>query len=522
MHRLSELVRLHRQGVGAREAARLLGMSPNTERRYREALKKRGLLDGKLDELPELETLKGAVAAALSQVAPPQQQSSIEPFVETIARMRGAGLGPQAIHDRLRLEDDQFRGSISSVKRLCARLRRQQGPRAEDVAIPVVTAPGEVAQVDFGYAGKLWDPDTGRARKAWVFVMVLGHSRHRFDKVVFDQKQETWCRLHEEAFRHFGGVVSTVVPDNLKSAVIRAAFATSDRQAELNRSYRELARHYGFRVDPTPPRAPRKKGKVESGVRYVKQSALVGRSGEPIDEVNRALREWDVDVAGMRVHGTTAKRPLEVFRGEEKRALSALPAERYEPVFWKQATVHRDSHVVFERHLYSVPWQLIGKKVWVRATRPSVVIYFDDERVATHRRSDSGLRSTVEEHLPEGRRDLRHRSQEYWEARGARVGANTGEYAKAVFASDDVLYQLRAVQSIVTLLEKYPKERAEAASKRALLYGITSYQGVKNILRHALDREPLPTSTSSVRWADAPTFARDPSDFVQGGSDEHH
>jgi hypothetical protein len=122
--------------------------------------------------------------------------------------------------------------------------------------------------------------------------------------------------------------------------VIRAAFAVDDRNAELNRSYRELARHYGFRVDPTPPRSPKKKGKVENGVRYVKNNALRGREGQPLNEVNAALGTWCTEVAGQRVHGSTHRKPLEVFLLEEKSALLPLPEKKYERVIWKQATVH--------------------------------------------------------------------------------------------------------------------------------------------------------------------------------------
>ena len=522
MHRLTELVRLHRQGMGAREVARLLGMSPNTERKYREALESAGLFQGSPEALPELEELKRLVGVKLPPLLPVQQRSTVEGWREKVKTMRSTGLGPRAIYDRLRLEDPSFGGSLSAVKRLSVRLSAEQGPRPEDVAIPVDTAAGDVAQVDFGYAGKLWDEATGRLRKAWVFVMVLGYSRHRFDKVVFDQKQETWCELHEEAFRAFGGVPQTLVPDNLKSAVVRTGFAVSDRSAELNRTYRELARYYGFRVDPTPPRAPNKKGKVENGVRYVKENALKGRQDQSVDEVNAALMQWDVEVAGMRTHGTTGRRPLEVFRQEEKGKLLPLPDKPYLRVVWKQATVHKDSHIEYKQRLYSVPWQYIGQSIWVKATKETIAIYADDERVATHRRSGAGLRTTVEDHLPEGRRDLRHRSASYWLERSARIGPKTESYIRGVFESDDVLYQIRAVQSIVTHLEGFPPERAEAACQRAAHYGITTYQGIKNILARALDREPLPPMTVQTAWADRPRFARSAGDFMQEGHHEHH
>jgi hypothetical protein len=163
---------------------------------------------------------------------------------------------------------------------------------------------------------------------------------------------------------------------------------------------------------------------------------------------------------------------------------------------WKEARVHQDSHVVFERRLYSVPWRLIGQRVWVRASAGSVTVFHDDARVATHDRRGPGHRSTNDAHLPEHRADLRHRSRAYWEERGDRIGPETGRLVREVFDSDDVLSMLRTVQAIVGHLERHPRERAEGASRRASHFGIRSYQGVKNILVRALDLEPLPAGAA--------------------------
>jgi transposase len=516
MHRLRELVRLHRLDTGAREVARLLGLSPNTERRYREALQQAGLLQGPVDAVPTLEDLRAAVFKHAPPAVPEQQKSSLERYRERVVALEAKGLGPTAIYDRLRSEDAEFRGSIGAVKRLVTRIQRERGPRQEDVAIPVITEAGELAQVDFGYTGHLWDPDTGRVRKAWVFVMVLAHSRHQFARVVFDQRTETWISLHQQAFQAFGGVPRTLVPDNLKAAVIHAAFGVSDPTCALNRSYRELAQHYGFKVDPTPPAAPKKKGKVESAVKYVKNNALRGRHGESIADINRYLERWVVEIAGTRCHGTTGKKPLEVFEAEERATLLALPARAYEPVTWKKATVHQDSHVVFGGRMYSVPWRLLGREVWLRATPTSVVIYCDDERAATHRRAGKGTWSTDEAHLPAERAALRHRGSTYWQGRAERLGADVGQVVRELFESDNVLSQLRQVQAIVTHLEKFPVERAQAACRRASFYGNVSYRAIKNILAKALDRDPLPTpSTQQTVWPDAPRFARAPTTWAE-------
>ena len=509
MHRLQELVRLHRLGTGAREVARLLKMSPNTERTYRQALVAAGMLEGEAEELPSLEQLKEAVLREHPPAKPPRQEtSSIEAWAERIRGLMADGLGARAIYDRLRMEDESFTGSVWAVKRKCRALRKAEGIRAEQVAIPVEASPGEVVQVDFGQIGKLLCPEKHVLRRAWVFVMVLGYSRHMYAEVVFDQKTETWLDLHRRAFEWFGGVPETVVPDNLKAAVIRTAFGT-DGDTALNRSYRELARHYGFKVDPTPPYAPKKKGKVESAVKYVKNNVLAGRDGEDIKDVNQKLKRWLTEVAGERVHGTTGWQPLSAFKEREMDAMRPMPSKPYEQRFWKQATVHKDTHVSFQGRLYSVPWRWVGKRVWLEATASSIMVYGDDVRIATHARFGKGKRSTNPDHLPRYRGDLRHRSRSFWEKRAEAIGPETLQLVKAVFESDEVLSQLRKVQAIVTHLEGFPISRAEAASRRAVFYGTHSYGGVKSILAKALDFEPLPlVLTASTENPTSYQFAR--------------
>lgn len=508
MHRLQELVRLHRMGVGDREVARMLGMGPNTERTYRQALARAMLLDGEPEQIPELEVLKAAVETHVPPKRPPQQTSSVLEWRPEIERLLDKGLRPKAIFDRLRLEQPDFGGSYAAVKRLTWTIARERGVQPDEVAIPVETDAGDVAQVDFGYAGHLWDPDAKMLRRAWVFVMVLGYSRHLFAQIVFDQRTETWIRLHIEAFRFLGGVPRTIVPDNLRAAVVRAAFAVDD-DSELNRSYRELARHYGFQIDPTPPRAPKKKGKVESSVKYVKHNALAGREGEDVMQVRAILARWIVEVAGVRVHGTTGKKPIEVFEAEERGRLLPLPTRPYELVVWKRCTVHGDSHVEFDGRLYSVPWKLVRQSVWARASHASVVVYHDDEVVARHERRGASWRSTRDEHLPEERAALRHRRRDFWEERAAALGTDVGAFVRSMFDADDVLSQLRKVQAVVTHLEKFPPERAQAACRRATFFGATSYQAVRDILRRGLDLEPLPASSAQAPTTWSPRFARD-------------
>lgn len=502
--RLRELVRLRRGGASAREVVRILHMGPNTERRYRAVLAGAGLLVGPPDDLPALAEIAAAVRVALP--AAPVQPAPIDPWRSCIEELLDKGLTARATFDRLRIASDgslgPFRGSYSAVKRVYRRIKRERGVQKEDVVVPLPTQPGLEAQVDFGYAGRFYDPATGVMRRAWVFAFILCHSRMAFVKLVFDQKVETWLALHEQAFRALG-VPTVVVPDNTRRAVLRAAFGI-DSPTELERSYRELAERLGFRIDPAPPGEPRKRGKVEATVKYVLASGLKGLEGMPLDEADAALQRWNREVASKRVHGSTGLRPIDVFEAEERAALRPLPSAPVEQAVWKRARVHPDCHVTCRGRLFSVPWQLVHDTVWVRACARTVEVFHRDRRAAVH--EDRGLRrTTLEEHLPEDRRDLRHRAQAFWEVRAARIGPETFALVREVFRKDAVLSQLRQVQAIVRHLERHPQERAEAASRLVRRRGDCSYQAVKHVITAALDAGAWggPTTTGPTPVSEA-------------------
>ena len=489
-------------------------MARKTERRYRRQIALAGLLDGPADDLPSMEALRAAVVKTAS--TPPQETSSVVAWLPLIQAKLDLGCGPTAIHQVLREEHPSFDGSLSAVKRLCKRLRAAEGPKAQDVAIPVHTAPGQQAQVDFGYVGRLRDPETDKRRKAWVFVMVLSHSRMMFAKVVFRQDVTTWLQLHREAFAFFGGVPRVVVPDNLKAAVIRAAFAASE-MGTLHRSYRELAQHYGFAIDPTPAYAPQKKGKVESAVKFTKSAFFKPRADslDRIDDVNRRLEAWVRTTANTRVHGTTGQVPAEVFAQVERPALEPLPGTPFVPVLWHRTKVGSNSHVVYGKRFYSVPWQHLGKEAWLRIRGDSVTIFVEDARVADHLRGGPTPWSTQEAHLPEGRRDWAKRDPAHWFARADALGDDVGRFVRAVMESEEVHYPLRRVQRIVPLLEGLPRDEAQAVARRAARFGCYRPDGLRRIVREGLAKEP-PTESYVAPWASSPRFARQADEFLTG------
>jgi hypothetical protein len=160
---------------------------------------------------------------------------------------------------------------------------------------------------------------------------------------------------------------------------------------------------------------------------------------------------------------------------------------------------------------YSAPWPLLHQEVWVRCSRHSIAIYSQDVHQVTHARVKRGQRSTVEEHLPEHRRDLRERSREHWVDRARSMATEVEHLVELIFAEDDVLTQLRRVQAIVTHLESFPPERARAAARRALHFGCSDYRGIKSILKQGLDLEPLPAERQRA-WSKGARFARTPTD----------
>jgi transposase len=247
---IHEIVRLLRDGAGDREIVRLVGLNRRTVVRYRHWAAEQGLLAG---PLPGIRELEARLAATLPAVVPPQQTSTLAAYRDEILAYRARGLEVAAIRTRLE-EAHRQPISYSALWRL---VRRLEPPGLAEAFVRVEVPPGSEAQVDFGYAGRHLDPASGLPRKAWVFVLVLSWSRHLYAELVFDQRVETWLLGHRHAFEAFGGVPERVVLDTLKAAILRA----SATDPLVQRAYRECAAHYGFRIDPNPPRSPHLKGK---------------------------------------------------------------------------------------------------------------------------------------------------------------------------------------------------------------------------------------------------------------------
>ena len=359
-------------------------------------------------------------------------------------------------------------------------MRRLEPPTPEAV-VRVEAKPGSEAQVDFGYADLTLDPATGAARKTWVFVMVLAWSRHLYAELVFDQRVATWLLCHRHAFEAFGGIPARIVPDNLKAAVARASFTEPVAQ----RAYRECAEHYGFLIDPNPPRSPHLKGKVEQGgVHYVARNFLAGRSPQPFDALNAALGRWCVETAGRRVHGTTRQVPLARFDAVERATLRPRPPTPYDPAEWKRVRVYRDCYLTFDGAYYSVPYRLVGQEVWARGGARTVEVYAGDHQlVATHSRAAGpGERQTQLDHLPPEKVPNLTISRETCRRHARGIGPATTRLVEGLLAHrpED---RLRTAGRLLRLAQRTSPERLERACARACAFGAEDYATVKRIPR---------------------------------------
>ena len=286
-----EIVRQIRAGESDRAIAKALSVSRRTVKKYRQWADKAGLLAG---DLPPADKVHALLQSTIPDTGASAATSSISSFQEKIRNWREQGLEVQVILQRLQ-EQHNYDGSYSTVWRFVRRLE----PATPDVTVRVETKPGEEAQVDFGYAGLIRDPQSGQMRKAWVFVMTLSWSRHQYVELVFDQSVETWLKLHINGFAYFSGVPQRIVLDNLKAGIVRA----SVEDPVVQRSYRDLAEHYNFLVAPNRPRTPQHKGKVESGVHYVARNFLAGQTFADLTEANVKALSWVEKTAGQRIHG---------------------------------------------------------------------------------------------------------------------------------------------------------------------------------------------------------------------------
>jgi transposase len=354
---------------------------------------------------------------------------------------------------------------------------------------------GDKMFVDYaGMKARIIDDATGEIIEVELFVAVLGASNYTYAEASRTQGVPDFVASVTRALTFFGGVPRAIVPDQLKSAVVKAC----RYDPGVQRTTAELARYYDTTILPARPKSPRDKAKVEVGVQVAERWLLARIRNErfsSLGALNARLAELVADLNGrtMRTYKTSRR---ELFGRLDKPALMPLPAIPFEAALWKKVGLNIDYHVAFEDHLYSAPHALRAEDVelWLRATTTTVEIFHGRERVAIHLRSFvRGGFTTTNEHMPSS-----HRAHAEWTPSrilgwAEQVGPNTRALCEVILRERrHPEWGYRSCLGLFRLAKKYGNARLDAASRRALYAGARSYRPVLTILQHNLDGEPLP------------------------------
>jgi transposase len=358
---------------------------------------------------------------------------------------------------------------------------------------------GEKLFVDFaGRTGEVIEANTGEVVPVQIFVAVLGASSLTYAEAAWSQKLPDWIAAHVRAFAYFGGAARQTVSDNLKAGITKASFY----EPMVNRTYADMARHYGTAIVPARPYKPRDKAKAEVGVQVVGRwilARLRHRRFFSLADLNAAIHALldDLNNRPMRGWGTSRRA---LFEQLDRPALQPLPAEPYEYAEWKRCRVNLDYHVEIGKHYYSVPHQLIRQEVEARITVATIEIFHRGKRVASHRRSTRPHRpTTVAEHMPSSHRRYRDWTHERIRREATAVGDNTAILADVILRSRPHPEQgFRSCIGILGLVKRYGAERVDAACARALVLGTRSYNSVAAILKNHRENAPPPIADAPV------------------------
>ena len=369
---------------------------------------------------------------------------------------------------------------------------------------------GEKVFVDYaGPTFEVVDRSTGEVLEVMVFVGVLAASNYTFVDVSRSRSLPDWTMSHVRMFEYFGGAPELVICDNEKAAVTKA----SRYEPVINRTYQEMAAHYGAGVLAAGPAKPRWKAKAEVGVQIVERQIMAPLRNHTffsLDELRAAVMPRLAKLNGKPFQKLPGCR-RSWFEELDLPALRPLPGQRYEYAEWRKATVNIDYHIQADYRLYSVPHSLARKKVDVRMTAHTVEVFFNGRRVAAHQRlSRRGAYATDREHMPAA-----HRAHAEWRPSrlirwAGTIGPDTAAFVKELLESrPHPEHGYRSCLGLMSLCRIYPNGRIEAACRRALRIRTLSYSSVKSILASGLDRADdeqheldLPTDHAHIRGPD--------------------
>ena len=313
---------------------------------------------------------------------------------------------------------------------------------------------------------------------------MLAYSRHMFVRPVLKIDQASFTAAHVGAFSYFGGAPRRLVVDNLKTGVLKPDIY----DPKLNRSYAELASHYGCLIDPARALKPKDKPRVERQMPYVRDSFYAGRNFSTEDEMAASALRWCSEVAGKRRHSSLeGAAPLDVFSSDELPVLRALPLLPFELASWSRPIVRTDCYVKVGRALYTVSWHHIGKTLDAREGYRTVEMFENGNVVKTWPRIERGRQTDYGDYPPE-KVAFFMKNPAWCRHRAAELGGTVTEVITS-FLADGALHNLRSAQGVLRLADKYGVDRLQAACRRAIEVGDPGYRTIKGILLAGTEAE---------------------------------
>jgi len=409
------------------------------------------------------------------------------------------GRNAVAIYQDL-VERFAFGHKYNSVKRFCRSLRRKNPVQYDRLEF----APGEEAQVDYGAGALTRKPGTNLYRRPRLFVMTLKYSRRCFRKVVWKSSQALWAKLHEEAFRYFGGAPRYVVLDNLKEGVIKSDLYEPD----LNPLYAAVLAHYGVVADPARVADPDRKGSVENAIRHTQDTALKGRRFESIEEQNRWLAHWEERWASVRIHGRTKRQVQEMFE-EEKPFLRDLPLCGFSYFSQETRTVQDDGTIQVHDCYYAALPARLHSRVIVRIYDHEIEI-LDPRTMELIRRHVKGHRKGMVFMEEKDRIFNPSRLTRHLLAQAAAIGPCTQKLCRQLFEGQGRPGH-RRMQGIVALARRHRADHIEQAARIALQRGLYTCKIIRRLTECITEADRQKTAAELTR---AHSLIRSPRDYA--------
>ena len=367
--------------------------------------------------------------------------------------------------------------------------------QAQSISLRQHHKAGEKLFIDYaGTTVPVRDLNSGRDQEAQIFLAVLGASNFSFIEATWTQTSKDFIQSNIRAFEFFGGVPEILVPDNLKAGVNEAC----RYEPQINRNYREMAKHYGAVVIPSRAYRPKDKAKVENGVLVASRWILAAMRNEvffSLEDLNERLRALLAEFNQRKFQKKDGSR-LSHFEEIEKKALKPLPPMRFVFADWKQVKVNIDYHVEIDHCHYSVPYRLRGKVLQARYTDTTVELFSGGERVAAHLKlTTKGGASTIKEHMPKCHQEYMGWSPLQFFSWAREIGPFTEKVMASIFeAKEHAELAYRSSLGIIRLAKAHGRERLELACERSLRIGGPSFKSIKSILEKRLESLPIDTS----------------------------